>query len=160
MLRSKIINLTNQPVSVDDFKTFIGGISHDLRDKDIAMFIDNAIIWATEFTNIPACDFDVILTDNDENAEFTLLYDNIVITKVLDQNTGNELSYTSTHDNSRINLYAEYPVIIEYSCTRETNAVLRTAILNYAVVLYSGQTDEDAIKKIKNDLSIICDNIN
>ena len=155
MLKSKISNISNQPVSLADFKAYVGGINHTLQDAVIQRHINAAIIWATKLSNIPAADFDVELIQNKATVCQDLLFDNITITTVKDLLTGDEIDYTTNAKESVVITLSEYQLLVNYSCTAVDNDVLTDAILNYAVVLYSGQTDPDAMKRIINDLRTI-----
>lgn len=155
MLKSKISNITNPPVSLADFKEYVGGINHTLQDAVIQRHINAAIIWATRQSNIPAANFDVELTQDKATVCQDLLFDNITIATVKNLLTGDDIDYTSNAKNSVVNTVSEYQYLINYSCTAVSNDVLTDAILNYAVILYSGQTDKDAINRIVNDLRTI-----
>lgn len=155
MLKSKISNITNQPVSLADFKAYVGGINHTLQDAAITRHLDAAIIWVSKQSNIPAANFDVELTQDKPTLKQDLLFDNITIDTVKDLNTGDEIEYTTNAINSVIKTSSERQLLVNYSCVRVDNPVLADAILNYALVLYSGQTDQDAIKRIKMDLRVI-----
>ena len=155
MLKSRISNLSNLPVTLADFKAYICGINHTLQDAIIERHIKAATIWATKQSNVPAADFDVELTQDKATLRQELLFDNITIVTVKDLLTGDEISYTSNANDTVVNTDVEYQLLINYSCVAEVNDVLTDAILNYAVILYSGQTDKDAIMRIQNDLRTI-----
>jgi hypothetical protein len=155
MLKSRISNITNAPVTLADFKAFLGGINHTLQDAVIQRHLNAAIIWVTKHSNIPAANFDVELTQDKATLSQEILYDNITIATVKDLETGDEISYDTNAKKSIINTDIYYQLLVNYSCVRVDNEVLTDAILNYATVLYSGQTDMDAIKRITNDLRTI-----
>lgn len=155
MLKSKISNITNPPVALADFKAMIGGINHALKDAEIQRHLDAATIWVAEKTNIPAMDFDVQLVQDKATLEQDLLFDNITIASVKDLITGDDITYTTDALNSKVILDAEYQLLINYSCTAVANPVLNNSILRYAIILYSGQTDEDAMRQIIKDLRSI-----
>jgi len=155
MLKSKISNITNAPVTLAEFKAYVGGINHTLQDATIQRHIDAATIWATKMSNIPAADFDVELIQDNATLCQDLLYDNITIVTVKDFVTGDAISYTTDSQNSRIITSTSYQYLINYSCVAVVDPVLSDAILNYSVILYSGQTDPEAIKKVTNDLRTI-----
>lgn len=155
MLKSKISNITNPPVTLADFKEMIGGINHTLKDSEIQRHLDAAIIWATEKTNIPAMDFNVQLMQDKATLKQDLLFDNITITTVKDLITGDEIDYATDALNSKVILDTEYQLLINYSCTAIANPVLSNSILRYAIILYSGQTDKDAMAQIMKDLRSI-----
>jgi hypothetical protein len=155
MLKSRISNVTNPPVDLAAFKAYIGGVNHTLQDDIIQRHLDAATIWASKKSNIPAADFDVELTQDKATLSQCLLFDNITITTVKDLLTGDEISYDTNAKNSVINTEVNYQLLVNYSCTAVSNPVLSDAILNYAVFLYSGQTDKDAEMRIIRDLQTI-----
>ena len=155
MLKSKITNITNPPVTLADFKEMIGGVNHTLKDSEIQRHLDAAVIWATEKSNIPAMDFDVQLSQDKATLKQDLLFDNITIASVKDLITGEDIAYTTDALKSKIITEVESQLLINYSCTAVANTVLSNSILRYAIVLYSGQTDEDAMKQIMKDLRSI-----
>ena len=155
MLRSKLSNIANPIATIVDFKEAVGGIDHLLKDGEIQRHVDSAIIWATKQSNIPAMDFDCQLTQDKPTLSQDLLFDNITITSVKDLLTGDEIAYTTNALNGEINIDVETQLLINYSCTQENNPVLKNAIIRYAIVLYSGQTDPDAMKQIHQDLRSI-----
>jgi len=155
MLRSRISNITNPPATLADFKAYVGGINHTLQDAVIQRHINAAIIWATKQSNIPAADFDVELIQDNPTLSQCLLFDNITIATVKDLLTGDDAEYTTNAKQSVVTTLSEYQLLINYSCTAVESDVLTDAILNYAVILYSGQTDIDAMKRIITDLRTI-----
>ena len=155
MLKSKISNITNPIATIADFKEAIGGISHALKDGEIQRDLDAAMIWVTEKSNIPAMDFEVRLMQDKETLKQDLLFDNITITTVKDLLTGDEITYTTDALNSKVILDTEYQLLINYSCVKEDNPVLKNTVIRYAIVLFSGQTDKDAMSQIMKDLRSI-----
>lgn len=158
MLDLKIKNITNQIVSLDELKAIVAPNYTD-RDTEIQAAIDAAVIWASRGSNIPAADFTVELTQDKEVNELELLFDNITIVSVKDlaSESGEDLVYTSTFKNKKVKLGEgiEEQIYCEYTCIKEENAVLKNAVRNYAIVLFSGQTDRETIVKINNDLSVL-----
>jgi len=155
MLRSKISNITNPIATITDFKEAIGGINHTLKDGEIQRDLDAAMVWVTKQSNIPAMDFDVQLIQDKETLKQDLLFDNITIETVKDLITGDEIAYTANATSNNITLEVESQLLINYSCVKEDNAVLKNTVIRYAIVLYSGQTDADAMAQIMKDLRSI-----
>lgn len=154
MLKSRLRNITNIPVTLDQFKSF-ASIGHNLFDADITIHLQNASIWVTRKSNVPAMDFDCVLAQDKEALEHELLFDNITVTSVQDLGNGDVLSYTENATKTKITLEESKPVLVNYSCTAESNDVLTNAVKNYALILYSGQTDKEAEMRIVNDLRAI-----
>lgn len=160
MLRSDISNITNIPVTLVEFKSYAGGITHNLKDDTINLFIQTAIIWASEITDIAAADFNVVLTETEPCTEIELLYTNIdTIISVKNLTTGDNITYTSSEDKRIITLDSVVPVIVEYTCSGSSNPLLKSSLLEYTLLKYSGQTDADAIRRIENDLCILKENL-
>ncbi len=143
------------PVSLSDFKIYIGNVTHTLKDDDITRHLAAATVWVSRKSNIPAADFDVQLIQDKPTREQDLMFDNITISSVCDFDSGEDISYETNSINSKIRTEAEYRYLVNYSCTAVSNSVLNDAILNYALVLYSGQTDIDAEQRIVRDLQVI-----
>jgi len=155
MLKSKLSNISNPPVSLADFKAYIGGINHTQKDADIQRWINAAIVVVSKMSNIPAADFDVELTQDKPTLKQDLLFDNITITTAKDLITGDDLTYTTNAKNSVINTESEHQYLINYSCVRVDNDVLSSSILDYSVMKYTGSTDMDARKAITVHLRTI-----
>lgn len=155
MLRSKIFNTSNPIATIADFKEAVGGINHTLKDGEIQRDLDAAMIWVTDKSNIPAMDFDVQLSQDKPATTHDLLFDNITIATVKDLITGDEIDYTTDALSSKVILSVESQSLINYSCVKEDNPVLKNTVIRYAIVLYSGQTDADAMKQIMKDLRSI-----
>jgi len=113
------------------------------------------MVWVTKQSNIPAMDFDVQLIQDKETLKQDLLFDNITIETVKDLITGDEIAYTANATSNNITLEVESQLLINYSCVKEDNAVLKNTVIRYAIVLYSGQTDADAMAQIMKDLRSI-----
>ena len=140
MLRSKISNITNPIATIAEFKEAIGGINHTLKDCEIQRHLDSAMIWVTEKSNIPAMDFDVQLMQNKPTTSQELLFDNITISTVKDLLTGDEISYTTDALNSKVIVDVESQILVNYSCVKEDNAVLKNTIIAISLsVLSFGQ---------------------
>lgn len=158
MLDLRIKNISNQIVTLQELKAIVAPNYTD-RDAELQGCIDNAVIWASRYANIPAADFTVELSQDKEVNILELMFDNITLISVkdLDSESGDDLAYTPTFKNRKVKLDGEIEkqIYCEYTCTKEENAVLKQAVLNYAIVLFSKQTDREAIIKIQNDLNVI-----
>jgi len=155
MLKSKISNITNPIATIAEFKEAIGGINHTLKDGEIQRDLDAAMVWVTKQSNIPAMDFDVQLIQDKATLTQDLLFDNITIATVKDLLTGDEITYKANATSNNITLEVESQLLINYSCVKEDNPVLKNTVIRYAIVLYSGQTDADAMAQIMKDLRSI-----
>jgi len=155
MLKSKISNITNSPVDLAKFKEYIGGLNNTLKDDSIQSNLDSAVVWVSNYSNLPAANFDVEYIQNKANTKHELLFDNITIVSVKNLEDGEDLDYIANYNNSAIIFESEQTPVISYSCAREDNEVLTNAILAYALILFSGQDDKEAINKVMSDLRII-----
>lgn len=161
MLKSKIKAINNLTVTLDQFKKHAGGITFSDRDAELTRMLNNAVTWVSDVSNFPACaDLTVSLTQDRPVSQLDLLYGNVdTITSVKNFITGDDVTYTTSADKSRIYLDYEAAVTVEYTCTKEDNATLQMAVLNYALILFTGDTDPNSLARIKKDLRIIQNDI-
>jgi len=161
MLRTKLKfqTVANLPVDLATAKSHLAVIHTEL-DTIIQSYIETATLWASELTNKGLAAFDVTYTQDTCLVNHWLLFDTIdSIESVKDFKTGEDVVYTLSADNSMLYLAVEGAVIVTYKTTGESQPGINTAILDYILLRFTGQTDKDAKEQVYDNLFPYIDNV-
>ena len=161
MLRTKIKFQSdkNLPVTLEQAKSHLAVIHNEL-DTIIESYIESATLWASELTNRGLAAFDVVYTQDSPLSKHQLIFDTIDgIDSVKSFTDGEDLSYEKSFDNSVISLSAESGVIVNYKTSGESQSGINTAILDYILLRFNGQTDKEAREQVYDNLFPYIDNV-
>ena len=161
MLRTKLSFQTIKNLTVDlaTAKSHLAVIHTEL-DTIIESYIETATLWASELTNKGLGALNVVYTQDTPLLRHWLLFDAIEsVDSVTDFITGEVLEYTLSADKSMLYLDSEASIIVTYKTLGESQAGINTAILDYILMRFNGQTDKEAREQVYDNLFPYIDNV-